>query len=139
MAHSADNMPSTILSAASSLLRPILLILAPIVLLKGHNAPGGGFIAGLLAAGAFILYGFAIGAKAWNSFWVRPHSFIVLGLSFALGSGFLSLWQQKPFMTGIWGKFLGIKLGSPLLFDLGVSLTVLGVTLLILSSLMSTE
>ena len=132
-------MYSFILSGAAYFLRPFLLLFALIALIKGHHEPGGGFIAGLLASSAFILQHFVSGVSSWASPWVRPHGFIATGLSLALLSGMLSFWTNDPFMTGQWGYFLGIALGSPLLFDLGVCFAVLGSTLLIFSSLTSVQ
>ena len=75
---------------------------------------------------------------------VDPHVLIGLGLLLAVGSALISLWQGLPFMTGIWGEIhvpgLGdIALGTPVFFDIGVYLDVVGVTLLIIFSMAEEE
>ena len=57
-------MYSLILQIAARNLLPILVIYSILILLRGHNAPGGGFIGGLLAAAGFILYAIAFGVEA---------------------------------------------------------------------------
>lgn len=52
-------MDSIILRTAARYLMPLFLLFSVIILLRGHNAPGGGFIGGLLAAGAFVFYAIA--------------------------------------------------------------------------------
>ncbi len=129
---------SFILRPATRLLLPLLLLFSLFLLLRGHNEPGGGFSAALVAASAFILYRFAFGARATRR--ALPGSTLALsgaGLLVALGSGVLSLLEGRPFMTGLWGQmvipgFGELYVGTPLLFDVGVYLTVVGVTLSII-------
>ena len=133
-------MQSIILNAATRLLQPLLLVFAILVLMRGHNHPGGGFIAGLLAATALILYGFAHGMQqCWGRFLLRPHYWIALGLSLALLSAALGPFTGVPVMTGQWLFPFGLPLGSPLLFDVGVALTVMGVTAMLLLSVTARE
>jgi multicomponent Na+:H+ antiporter subunit B len=130
---------SVILSTAVRLLLPLLLLFSVFVLFRGHNEPGGGFIGGLVAAAAFALYAIAHGVEqARTRLWVEPRLLIALGLLMALASGLVSLLSGQSFMTGVWtGLELPVlgKLGTPLLFDIGVYCTVVGVTLLIVFSL----
>ncbi len=131
---------SLILRTATRYLFPIILMFAVFVLLRGHNAPGGGFVGGLLAASAFALYVFAYGIReARKVLRVQPLSLIAAGLALSLGSALIApLFFRLPLMTGIWGEFEipGIgKLGTPLFFDIGVMLVVIGVTLLIVFTL----
>ncbi|MEM1223446.1 MAG: MnhB domain-containing protein [Verrucomicrobiota bacterium] len=114
---------------------PLLLIISLILLYRGHNYPGGGFIGGLIAASAILLYALAHDWKtACSKMPLEPLMLMLLGLALALGSGILSLFSGDVFMTGLWLPFfelplLGkIKLGTPLLFDVGVYLTVVGFT-----------
>jgi len=132
-------MFSVILSTASRYLLPLLLIFSFFLLLRGHNEPGGGFVGGLVAAAAYALYFIANGVEeAEKLLKVEPIKLIAIGLSFALLSTVPSLLAQKDFMTGVWLKInfpvVG-KVGTPLLFDVGVYLLVLGISLKIIFSL----
>ena len=132
-------MSSLILSATSRFLLPILLLFSVFMLLRGHQLPGGGFVGGLVAAAAFVLY--AIGhdvAAARRRLRASTISLLGVGLLLALGSGLFSLSTGRAFMAGVWMQqklpFLG-KLGTPLVFDTGVYLVVLGATLTVLFTL----
>ncbi len=131
---------SLILRTATRYLFPIILLFALFALFRGHNEPGGGFVGGLLAASAFILYIFAFGIKrAKASLGVQPISLIGIGLSCAAGSALIApLVTGQPFMTALWGETdipsIG-KLSTPLLFDIGVMFVVIGVILLIIFTL----
>lgn len=136
-------MTSLILSTATRYLLPLLLLFSIFLLLRGHNEPGGGFAGGLVAAAAFALYAIAHGvAGARRVLYVTPRTLIAGGLLVAVGSGQLSLLAGQSFMTGLWDKrpipVIG-KLGTPLLFDLGVYFVVIGITLLIIFSLAEEE
>ncbi len=129
-------MQSLILSTATRYLMPLLLIFSIFLLLRGHNDPGGGFVGGLVAASAIALYGLALGMdKARRLLYVEPQSLISAGLLTAVASGLLALLLGRPFMTGLWDDntipVIG-KLGTPLMFDVGVYLVVIGVTLTII-------
>ena len=126
--------------AAARLLQPFLWAFAILLLIRGHNHPGGGFIAGLLASAAVVLHGFAYGMQAcWNRLFLRPHHWMALGLGTALFSALIGLTVGDPIMTSQWISPLHIALGTPLLFDLGVCLTVIGVTLTIILSVAARE
>lgn len=135
-------MPSLFLQTATRYLLPLLLLFSFFLLLRGHNEPGGGFVGGLVAAAAFALYAIAYDVQTTRrALGIELHTLVGIGLFCAAGSGLLGLVQQAPFMTGQWGtQALPVvgKLGTPLLFDAGVYLVVIGVTLLILFSLMET-
>jgi multicomponent Na+:H+ antiporter subunit B len=134
-------MTSLILRTAARYLLPLLLLFSLFVFGRGHNEPGGGFVGGLIAAAAFVLYTIAYDAgAARRALSVEPRGLIGLGLLIALGSGLISLLNGQPFMTGQWGKldlpgFGKVEISTPLLFDLGVYLAVLGVTLVIIFAL----
>jgi len=97
---------------------------------RGHNEPGGGFIAALVAAtgvGLLVLvkhprFG-PVGLRRWSV------KLCVAGLLVALGSALLPLLTGKEFFAGLWWHRGDLHLGTPLLFDLGVFLTVLGFAL----------
>lgn len=132
-------MTSLILSTAARYILPLLLLFSVFLLLRGHNEPGGGFVGGLVAAAAFALYAIAYDvATARRVLSVDPRTLIGLGLLVALGSGMVGLVTGQPFMTGLWSEYavpiLG-KVGTPLLFDIGVYLVVIGVTLTIIFAL----
>ena len=134
-------MNSLILRTATRFLVALLLLFSIFLLLRGHNEPGGGFVGGLVAAGAFVLYAMAYDVEsARRALWAEPHMFIGAGLLLALVSSLVPLAGGRPFLTGQWG-YLGLpgetklELGTPLFFDIGVYLAVLGVTLMIILTL----
>ena len=131
-------MTSIILQTATRLIFTLLLLFAVFLLLRGHHEPGGGFIGGLVASGAFVLYAIAYDvARARSALRVEPRAVIGAGLITAGLSGILPMLMHKPFLTGLWGSLAAfgagtVKAGTPLLFDFGVCLTVVGVTLTII-------
>lgn len=131
---------SVVLSTTIDLLHPLLMIFSFFLLLRGHNNPGGGFVGGLMASAGYALYALAHGVLRTRVLvHVHPRFLVALGLGAALGSGLPSLVTGKPFLTGFWsGIRLPVidKIGTPLLFDAGVYLVVMGTTLLIIFSLM---
>ena len=135
---------SLIYQTASRYLVPLILLFAVFAFLRGHNEPGGGFIGGLVASSAFVLYIFAFSIEDARALLrVSPVSLIAVGLLIAVGSTLVSpLIFQQPFMEGGWGtlEILAVgKLGTPLFFDLGVMLTVVGVVLSIVFALAAEE
>jgi len=133
-------MHSMILSTATRYLLPLLLMFSIFLLLRGHNEPGGGFVGGLVAGSALALYAMALGLRsARQVLGVDPRSLIYFGLLAAALSGLPALFRGLEFMTGLWSEqalpVIG-KLGTPLLFDTGVYLVVIGVTLTIIFALM---
>jgi len=123
-------------------MRPILIILSLVVLYRGHNEPGGGFIGGLMLGAAFILYAMAFGVKKTQmSVFFSPVSLTAAGLLIAMLSGVPALFAGDVFMTGVWVTLFKqtvfeLKLGTPLLFDAGVYLTVAGMLMLVMFSIM---
>jgi multicomponent Na+:H+ antiporter subunit B len=130
-------MKSIILRTASDYLLPLLLLFSVFILLRGHYLPGGGFIGGLIAGIAFVLHSFANSLPDTRKLLrIHPGFLIPVGLVIAFGAGLAPMFlADLPFMTGIWGKeplaVIGL-FGSPLVFDIGVYVTVVGVTLTIL-------
>jgi multicomponent Na+:H+ antiporter subunit B len=132
-------MFSIILSTASRYLFPLMLIFSFFLFLRGHNEPGGGFVGGLVAAAAYALYLIANGVDETKKLLrAEPIKLIALGLLLAVISAFISVVTGLDFMTGVWAKnefpVIG-KVGTPLLFDLGVYFLVLGIVLKIVFSL----
>lgn len=126
-------MNSLILNVTARYLGPVLLILSLLVLYRGHNLPGGGFIGGLIAASGLLLAILANGPKVTESrWWPEPLLLMAFGLCLAALSGLPGLLAGGSFMSGLWlpdftlpllGK---VKLGTPLLFDVGVYFAVIG-------------
>lgn len=134
-------MNSPILQIASKYLKPILLFLGIIALLRGHNYPGGGFIGGLLTALSIVYISLAFTSiETKNRLLIQPEHYIGVGLLLTLVSFLPSLLKSEPLMKGIWVTIKvplinEVKLGTPFLFDIGVFLTVIGVTLMFLFTL----
>ena len=119
-------MSSSILQTAVRVLLPLMLLYAVFLLLRGHNDPGGGFVAGLVVAAAYALLAFASGVPAARkAMVVQPERLLGIGLLIALLSGVPGVLIGKPFLTTIWWG----SIGTPLPFDIGVCLVVVGVVL----------
>ena len=134
-------MRSIILTSATRFLMPMILLFSAFLLLRGHHLPGGGFVGGLIAAAAFGLYLLAFDAHETRRLLrVEPRNLIGLGLLVVLGAGLAGVVRREPFLTARWGRFqitdlVNIELGTPLLFDAGIYLVVLGATLSMLLAL----
>ena len=136
-------MTSSILQTAARLLMPLLLLFAVFLLLRGHNQPGGGFVAALVVAASFVLYAIAFGvAAARRALLVHPSRLLSIGLLVALVSGLPGMAGGRPFMSAVWMTWpIGgsdVHIGTPLLFDIGVFLAVVGVVLTIIFTLAET-
>jgi multicomponent K+:H+ antiporter subunit A len=135
-----ERYPMLLASISQSLL-PLALLVSFYIFLRGHNLPGGGFIAGLVTAIAFILQYIAHGSN-WISerITINYRKIIASGIAIALLTGIGSWFFGRPFMT-TWFDYFDIpfigktELASALVFDLGVYITVVGATLMILASL----
>lgn len=128
-------MNSPILRTAVRVFLPLLLMFSVIVLLRGHNEPGGGFIGGLIAAAGLALHSMAFSPRATRRLLrVDLHRLAAVGLLIAAGSGLPALVRGEPFMEAKWGTvqvpWLGaVKVGTPLMFDLGVYIVVIAITM----------
>lgn len=126
-------MNSIIFRTVSRLLMGLMLLFSLFLLWRGHNEPGGGFIGGLVAAAGLVVYGLADGANSMRMILrVDPRAIALSGLLTAVVAGILPLLGGADFLTGLW-LFIGatetdkgLALGTPLLFDIGVYLTVVG-------------
>ena len=129
------------LEMVSQTLLPLALLVSVYIFLRGHNLPGGGFIAGLITSVAIIQQYIAHGVL-----WIKPRInidyqwLIAGGILIATLTGIGSWFFEQPFLA-TWfdyfklpwvGKF---ELASAMLFDLGVYLTVVGAVMLILANL----
>jgi multicomponent Na+:H+ antiporter subunit B len=133
-------MTSLLLRTATRLLMPLLLLFAVFLLLRGHNEPGGGFVAGLVVAMALVLHSMSFGVSASRRVLrVDPSRLLGVGLLVALASGWPAVLQGRAFLSAVWTKVpMGgatVDLGTPLLFDLGVCLVVIGFVLTIVFTL----
>ncbi len=123
------------------LLLPLAMLVALFFLLRGHDAPGGGFVGGLVLATAVILQ-YLVGGTAWveSRLRIRPVYWIGAGLLAAAAAGAGAWLAGAPFLTArTWHGALPlageVRLSSVLLFDLGVFLLVVGATVLMLVAL----
>jgi multicomponent K+:H+ antiporter subunit A len=134
-----------LLRVAASVVLPLALVFTLYIFMRGHNLPGGGFIAGLITAVALVLQFMALGQASAEAM-LRAQSgrrfvrWIGAGLSIAGLTGAGAFFWSRPFMTSAHGHphvpLLGeLPLASAALFDLGVYLTVVGSTLLTISVL----
>ncbi len=133
-------MNSVILKTATRLLFPLLLVFSIFLFFRGHNEPGGGFIGGLVGASAFVLFAIAFGTEITRKLLrIDPRVLIGWGLFFALVSGIMSMIAGDAFFTGQWAfpEVFGneLHLGTPLIFDIGVYLVVVGFTLAVIFAL----
>jgi len=123
------------------LLLPMAGLVSVYFLLRGHNAPGGGFVGGLIMATAVIAQ-YIVGGTMWVESRLRVHPLVWIGVGLlaAAAAGIGSWWFSLPFLTAQTVDFYlpvvgAIHLSSALLFDLGVYLLVVGATLLMLVAL----
>ncbi|MDQ2077722.1 Na+/H+ antiporter subunit B [Marinimicrobium sp. ABcell2] len=136
---------TVILHTAALFLLPLQILFSVFLLLRGHDEPGGGFIAGLVASGAVVLYLFAHGVESTRRIMrFDPRDILGLGLLFGVISGLIAPFMGEPFFTAQWWTlYLGaeteIKLSTVLLFDIGVYFAVLGTILTVVVSLTEAE
>ena len=124
-------MNTLILRETTRRLVALILVFSVFLLLRGHEHPGGGFVGGLVASVAFSLYAFVFGPQAARGILrADPRTVGAIGLALAIASGFVGpIRDGVPFLTGQWGTVAGLKIGTPVIFDVGVYLVVIGVVL----------
>jgi len=132
---------SQFLPLVARLLLPLAVLVSLYLFLRGHNEPGGGFIAGLVLALALILQYVANGQR-WIEQRLRTdfRAWIGAGLLIAGGAGIGSWFLGAPFLTSTYAYWSlpvigAVPLASAVVFDLGVYLTVVGATMLALVSI----
>lgn len=134
-----------ILHTAALAIMPLQLMFSVFLLLRGHDEPGGGFIGGLVAASAFVLYAFAFGAESTRKLLrVSPRDILAAGLLFGLASTIPAFWVGQAMLTALWWEVPlpgegYLKLSTVLIFDIGVYLAVLGTLMTFVISLMESE
>jgi multicomponent K+:H+ antiporter subunit A len=134
-----------LLRVAARLILPLALAVTLYIFWRGHNLPGGGFIAGLITAVALVLQYMALGQERAAALMralggQRYTRWVGLGLGIAALTGIGAFAFGYPFLTSAHGHpqlpVLGeLPLATAALFDLGVYVTVVGATLLMLSVL----
>ncbi len=110
----------------------LLLIASVVILWRGHDQPGGGFVGGLVAALSFALIALAHGVdRAERALRISPLTLVGIGMACTLASGFPGMASGQPFLTHLWWQPEGWlpKLGTTMIFDFGVYLVVLGAVL----------
>lgn len=140
LAWNSDNHPP-IMQTLTRLLLPLMLLVAVFIFLRGHNLPGGGFIAGLIASVALIAQYLANGID-WTKkrLKIDMHWAIGFGLLIAISTGLVSIGLGYPFLTSAfthlhWPVVGEFEIASAIAFDLGVFLVVVGATVLSLVQL----
>jgi multicomponent K+:H+ antiporter subunit A len=135
----ADREPALVM--LSRIILPPALLVSVYIFLRGHNLPGGGFIAGLVSGVALALLGLGSG-QGWRHRMVRIdfHKVTAAGLVIAAATGIGAWAFGQPFMTSAHGAvhlpLIGeLHLATAALFDLGVYLVVVGVIMLVLDHL----
>lgn len=126
--------PSTILETGSRAIFQTILLFSLYLFFSGHDAPGGGFIAGLVAGGAIVIRYLAVGSpELQRILGVSPETVMGSGLALAVGSGIVSLAYGEAFESAyvrIQTPVLGeAAFTTSLVFDLGVYLTVIGLVM----------
>ena len=119
----------------------IILAFSIYLFFAGHSSPGGGFIGGVVTASALVLLYLTFDAKTVSE--ILPVNYIKLtasGLLIAVLTGLGSLLYGNPFLSHAFDYYslplLGeVELATAVLFDLGVYLTVVGVTMTIILSI----
>ncbi len=144
LAHVNDPLPAGDLRISAVLVKLLLPFAGAVsvyFLLRGHHAPGGGFVGGLIMASAIIAQ-YMVAGTIWveSRLRVHPLNWIGLGLLAAAAAGLSAWWLSLPFLSALTldlaVPLLGeIHLSTVLLFDFGVFLLVVGATLLILVAL----
>ena len=134
-------MTSLILQTGTRAVFHTLLLFSVFLLFSGHNAPGGGFIGGLVAVAGFVLLFLSYGhARLRRMVVIAPETLLGIGVALAALTGFGGLVVGGSFLqSGVLDlelPLLGVlHLTSVLMFDIGVYAVVLGLGLKILDSL----
>jgi multicomponent Na+:H+ antiporter subunit B len=121
-------MNSLIFSASARILFALMLAASIFILWRGHDEPGGGFVGGLAAAMALAVVALAEGVPRARKL-LRIHPMALAGLGVFLGfiSGIPGLFVDGSYLAHQWVFFPnGFKLGTTMVFDIGVYLVVLG-------------
>ncbi|MDQ0219629.1 Na(+)/H(+) antiporter subunit B [Peribacillus cavernae] len=134
-----------ILQTVAKLASLVILLFSIYIFFGGHYSPGGGFVGGLLASGAIVLLLLAYDLKTVAAILPIDYKLLIAaGLLIAVLTGAGALLFDAPFMTHTFSYFdvplLGhTALHTAVLFDLGVYLVVVGVTMTIIQTIGESE
>ena len=118
-------MNTLIFRTMAPLIAVVMILFSIIILLRGHNDPGGGFIGGLIAASAAAILGMARGVgEVRRLLRFNPIAFAGFGVVVAGVVGLVSAFFGAPFLTALW--LPGYVFGVPGAFDIGVYFVVFG-------------
>ncbi|MCH8531398.1 MAG: Na(+)/H(+) antiporter subunit B [Saccharospirillum sp.] len=119
-------MNSVIFRTASHIVTGLMLLFSVYLFFRGHNQPGGGFIGALIAVIAFGLLMLSESAEYVRAQLKQTPLFLgLVGILILMISAVIPFFFGEPLLTGLWWKDI-LPLGTPLLFDLGVYLAVIG-------------
>ncbi len=119
------------------ILIPTFGLFSVYLLLRGHDYSGGGFIGALAISIVIVFHAMVFGSGTTKKrFRLNLLALIASGLLLAAFSGAVSFFTGAPFLTAHWFQlpFIG-KMGTPIFFDIGVYIVVIGITLKITFSL----
>jgi len=133
-------MSTLIFRTAVRVAAPLIFLFSIYLLWRGHQMPGGGFIAGLMTAAAVVLEYLAFGIRYVKKFERSLPYIFAAGLLCAFGTGLGAVAFRDPFLRSTWftipSRVFGhVELASAMLFDFGVFLVVVGTTMTILTLL----
>lgn len=125
-------MKTVIFRTASHIVTGLMLLFSVYLFFRGHNQPGGGFIGALIAVIAFGLLMLSESVQYVRDQLKQTPLFLgLIGVLLLLISAVIPFFFGEPLLTGLWWKDI-LPIGTPLLFDLGVYLAVIGGVLSIL-------
>lgn len=124
--HYINRIHSLIFATTAHIVATLMLLFSFYLLLRGHNAPGGGFIGALVAVlGLSLLMLAETPNYVQRRLQFAPFNIALFGIALSLCAGVIGLLSGHAFLTGLWWKQV-LPLGTPLLFDVGIYLAVIG-------------
>lgn len=132
-------MSSWLFERVTRAVLPVVFLFGIYLLLRGHNEPGGGFIAGLVTAASFVLQALAFGvsdARSRLTHLLRPA--FAIGLLLAIAAGLVATLRGDPFLKH-YHAYVPVPgdgayhLSTTLIFDIGVFLVVVGTVVALVS------
>ncbi len=135
-------MNNIILEKIARLFLRVIAVMSVLLLLRGHNSPGGGFIAGIVLATGFIYYGIIFGSdRIQTIIYFNTRIWMGIGLGLVLIAAVMPVFAGHEPLTGLW--YIGewplvgtMHLGTPLIFDTGIFIGVTGLILSIIITIM---
>ncbi|WP_100751745.1 hydrogen gas-evolving membrane-bound hydrogenase subunit E [Vibrio salilacus] len=121
-----NRVQSLIFTTTAHIVATLMLVFSVYLLLRGHNAPGGGFIGALIAVlGLSLLMLAESPSYVKRRIYFSPFGLALTGISLSISAGVVGLILGQAFLTGLWWKDI-LPIGTPLLFDVGIYLAVIG-------------